>query len=117
MPKTLKPLTATLSQAIHELVRDGDSVALEGFTHLIPFAAGHEIIRQRKRNLTQDGTQIYGWTQFWKCLSMPFYGYTKSGWPDYLPPTFVRRFSTEPLRVVRREVKVAGGPIQLEFDM
>jgi glutaconate CoA-transferase subunit A len=42
----------TLTEAISELVRDGDSVALEGFTHLIPFAAGHEIIRQRKRNLT-----------------------------------------------------------------
>src|SRR6202007_2839411 len=41
-----------LKEAIHELVRDGDAVALEGFTHLIPFAAGHEIIRQRKRNLT-----------------------------------------------------------------
>jgi len=33
-------------------VRDGDTVALEGFTHLIPFAAGHEIIRQQRRNLT-----------------------------------------------------------------
>jgi glutaconate CoA-transferase, subunit A len=52
MPKTPKPLTTTLAQAIHEFVRDGDAVALEGFTHLIPFAAGHEIIRQRKRNLT-----------------------------------------------------------------
>ena len=47
-PKIPKPLTTTLSQAIHEFVRDGDAVALEGFTHLIPFAAGHEIIRQRK---------------------------------------------------------------------
>jgi glutaconate CoA-transferase, subunit A len=41
-----------LSDAIGELVRDGDSVAMEGFTHLIPFAAGHEVIRQRKRDLT-----------------------------------------------------------------
>jgi glutaconate CoA-transferase, subunit A len=41
-----------LSDAISELVHDGDQVACEGFTHLIPFAAGHEIIRQRKRNLT-----------------------------------------------------------------
>jgi glutaconate CoA-transferase subunit A len=41
----------TLSQAIAQHVRDGQSVALEGFTHLIPFAAGHEIIRQRRRNL------------------------------------------------------------------
>jgi glutaconate CoA-transferase subunit A len=52
MPKSLNPLSSTLSQAINEFVRDGDSVALEGFTHLIPFAAGHEIIRQRKKNLT-----------------------------------------------------------------
>jgi glutaconate CoA-transferase, subunit A len=41
-----------LKQAIAEMVRDGDIVALEGFTHLIPFAAGHEIIRQGRRNLT-----------------------------------------------------------------
>ena len=41
-----------LSDAIAELVHDGDSVALEGFTHLIPFAAGHEIIRQGRRDLT-----------------------------------------------------------------
>jgi glutaconate CoA-transferase subunit A len=41
-----------LSEAIGELVNDGDSVAMEGFTHLIPFAAGHEVIRQRKRDLT-----------------------------------------------------------------
>jgi glutaconate CoA-transferase subunit A len=34
------------------LVHDGDTVAMEGFTHLIPFAAGHEIIRQRRRDLT-----------------------------------------------------------------
>jgi glutaconate CoA-transferase, subunit A len=52
MPKTPNPLTTTLSQAIDQFVRDGDSLALEGFTHLIPFAAGHEIIRQRKKNLT-----------------------------------------------------------------
>jgi glutaconate CoA-transferase subunit A len=40
-----------LKEAIAANVRDGDSVALEGFTHLIPFAAGHEIIRQQRRNL------------------------------------------------------------------
>lgn len=43
---------ATLRDAIADLVRDGDTVACEGFTHLIPFAAGHEIIRQRRRDLT-----------------------------------------------------------------
>jgi glutaconate CoA-transferase subunit A len=42
----------TLSEAIGRYVRDGDTVALEGFTHLIPFAAGHEIIRQKRRELT-----------------------------------------------------------------
>jgi glutaconate CoA-transferase subunit A len=41
----------TLQEAIASHVRDGDSVALEGFTHLIPFAAGHEIIRQGRRRL------------------------------------------------------------------
>jgi glutaconate CoA-transferase, subunit A len=42
----------SLSDAVSRLVHDGDMVALEGFTHLIPFAAGHEIIRQRRRDLT-----------------------------------------------------------------
>ena len=43
---------ASMRDAIRELVHDGDVVAIEGFTHLISFAAGHEIIRQRKRDLT-----------------------------------------------------------------
>jgi glutaconate CoA-transferase subunit A len=43
---------ATMHDAVAELVRDGDTVAIEGFTHLICFAAGHEIIRQRRRDLT-----------------------------------------------------------------
>lgn len=42
----------TLHAAIADLVKDGDAVALEGFTHLIPMAAGHEIIRQGRRQLT-----------------------------------------------------------------
>jgi glutaconate CoA-transferase subunit A len=42
----------SLREAIREFVRDGDTVALEGFTHLIPFAAGHEIVRQQRRGLT-----------------------------------------------------------------
>ena len=41
----------TLREAVAELVHDGDRVALEGFTHLIPFSAGHEIIRQLRREL------------------------------------------------------------------
>jgi glutaconate CoA-transferase, subunit A len=42
----------SLEEAIASSVHDGDVVALEGFTHLIPFAAGHEVIRQQRRDLT-----------------------------------------------------------------
>ncbi|MDQ0379627.1 CoA transferase subunit A [Amycolatopsis thermophila] len=42
----------SLRDAVAQLVHDGDTVALEGFTHLIPHAAGQEIIRQRRRDLT-----------------------------------------------------------------
>ena len=42
----------TLRDAVAELIDDGDEVALEGFTHLIPVTAGREIIRQGKRELT-----------------------------------------------------------------
>src|SRR5437879_13685735 len=41
-----------LAEAVELTLRDGDTVAMEGFTHLIPFAAGHEVIRQRRRHLT-----------------------------------------------------------------
>ena len=42
----------SLAEGVAALVHDGDTVALEGFTHLIPVAAGHEIIRQGRRDLT-----------------------------------------------------------------
>jgi glutaconate CoA-transferase subunit A len=42
----------SLREAVADLVRDGDTVAMEGFTHLIPTLAGHEIIRQERRDLT-----------------------------------------------------------------
>jgi glutaconate CoA-transferase subunit A len=42
----------SMRDAVSRHVRDGDVVVIEGFTHLISFAAGHEIIRQRRRNLT-----------------------------------------------------------------
>jgi glutaconate CoA-transferase subunit A len=48
---TVSGKVASMRDAIRDLVRDGDTVAIEGFTHLISFAAGHEIIRQRKRDL------------------------------------------------------------------
>ena len=43
---------ASMRDAVAALVRDGDTVAIEGFTHLISFSAGHEIIRQGRRDLT-----------------------------------------------------------------
>jgi glutaconate CoA-transferase, subunit A len=42
----------SLAQAVEDNLRDGDIVAMEGFTHLIPFAAGHEVIRQGRKRLT-----------------------------------------------------------------
>ena len=42
----------SMQDAVARFVRDGDTVVIEGFTHLICFAAGHEIIRQRRRDLT-----------------------------------------------------------------
>lgn len=42
----------SLADAVAATVRDGDTVAMEGFTHLIPTAAGHEVIRQRRKDLT-----------------------------------------------------------------
>jgi glutaconate CoA-transferase subunit A len=42
----------SLREAVAAHIRDGQTLSLEGFTHLIPFAAGHEIIRQGRRRLT-----------------------------------------------------------------
>ena len=42
----------SLKDAVASLIKDGDTIAMEGFTHLIPYAAGHEVIRQKRRNLT-----------------------------------------------------------------
>jgi glutaconate CoA-transferase subunit A len=47
----VQTIITTLSDAVATHVHDGDTVALEGFTHLIPHAAGHELIRQRRRDL------------------------------------------------------------------
>ncbi len=48
----MKSKVASLSEAIADFVKDGDTVVIEGFTHLICFAAGHEIIRQGRKGLT-----------------------------------------------------------------
>src|SRR5207237_5579524 len=42
----------SMRDAVSRFVHDGDTAVLAGFTHLICFAAGHEIIRQRRRDLT-----------------------------------------------------------------
>ncbi len=49
--RTFMAEIVSLREGIAELVHDGDGVALEGFTHLIPFAAGHEILRQGQNEL------------------------------------------------------------------
>src|SRR5215211_4097532 len=53
-PVGARPMSRFLSlaEAVQSNVRDGDTVAMEGFTHLIPHAAGHEIIRQQRKHLT-----------------------------------------------------------------
>lgn len=48
----MKNKVHSMKDAVSSLVHDGDTVVIEGFTHLICFAAGHEIIRQGKKNLT-----------------------------------------------------------------
>lgn len=48
----MKDKVASMREAVASLVRDGDTLVIEGFTHLISFAAAHEIIRQGKKDLT-----------------------------------------------------------------
>src|SRR5690348_6786440 len=55
VPHRRKPMTTQimpLAEAVARFVKDGQTLAMEGFTHLIPFAAGHEVIRQRRKDLT-----------------------------------------------------------------
>jgi glutaconate CoA-transferase, subunit A len=52
VPESRRARVMSLAEAVAGFVGDGAAVAMEGFTHLIPFAAGHEVIRQRKRDLT-----------------------------------------------------------------
>src|SRR5437588_11402531 len=46
------PQFISLAEAVAANIRDCNAVAMEGFTHLIPHAAGHEVIRQRRKRLT-----------------------------------------------------------------
>src|SRR6202158_4373908 len=45
-------VVTSLREAVAGIIHDGDTVAFEGFTHLIPFAAGHEVTRRARRDLT-----------------------------------------------------------------
>ncbi len=45
---------ANMQEATSRFVHDGDTVVMEGFTHWIPFAAGHELIRKRRTDPTQE---------------------------------------------------------------
>ncbi|MEO8159909.1 MAG: CoA-transferase [Arenimonas sp.] len=47
----MSPVFASLEELVARFVADGECLALEGFTHLIPFAAAHELIRQRRKDL------------------------------------------------------------------
>jgi glutaconate CoA-transferase subunit A len=47
----MKNKILTMKQAVEQYVKDGDTIVIEGFTHLICFASGHEIIRQKKKDL------------------------------------------------------------------
>jgi len=49
----------SLADAVAELVHDGDTVAAEGFTHLIPFAAGHELSAAAAAEILQDGGNAF----------------------------------------------------------
>lgn len=95
----------SLRDAVAEFIKDGDTVALEGFTHLIPFAAGHEIIRQGRSNLTLVrmtpdivADQLVG-----------------AGIVTKMVFAFTGNSSVGSLYAIRRAVE-AGGPASLELE-
>jgi glutaconate CoA-transferase subunit A len=103
LPDTSK--VGSLRDAVQELIRDGDTVAIEGFTHLICFAAGHEIIRQRKRDLTL-------------CRLTPDVIYDQmvaAGVASKLVFSWLGNPGVGSLHAVRRAVEQGdGGPLELE---
>src|SRR5258706_453406 len=95
----------SLSAAVSEFVHDGDSVALEGFTHLICFAAAHEIIRQERRRLTL-------------CRLTPDVAYDQmigAGCADKLVFSWAGNPGAGPLYALRRAVE-DGVPRPLELE-
>jgi glutaconate CoA-transferase subunit A len=94
-----------MSEAVDRFVRDGDTLVIEGFTHLICFAAGHEIIRQGKKNLTA-------------CRLTPDLVYDQliaAGCVDKLVFSWAGNPGVGPLNSLRRAVEQGiPHPIQLE---
>jgi glutaconate CoA-transferase subunit A len=95
----------SMDQAIAQFVRDGDVVVIEGFTHLICFAAAHEIIRQRRRHLTL-------------CRLTPDLVYDQliaAGCADKLVFSWAGNPGVGSLHALRRAVeKSIPGPLELE---
>jgi glutaconate CoA-transferase subunit A len=97
--------TMTMREAVGAYVHDGDTVSLEGFTHLIPTAAGHEIIRQGRRDLT-----VIRMTADIVVDQM-----LAAGCVSKLVSSFVGNSSAGSLGELRRRVE-SGQPEPLEFE-
>src|SRR3954471_19592524 len=95
---------ATMRDAVAELVRDGDTVAIEGFTHLICFAAGHEIIRQGRRGLT-----------LWRLTPDLIYDQMiAAGCPEKLVFSWAENPGAGSLQAFRRAAEGKAAPLELE---
>src|SRR5438105_3696856 len=97
---------ASMRDAVAELVRDGDTVAIEGFTHLICFAAGHEIIRQGRRDLTL-------------CRMTPDVIYDQmigAGVASKLVFSWLGNPGVGSLHAIRRRIEAADGSEPLEIE-
>jgi glutaconate CoA-transferase subunit A len=95
---------ASMRDAIAELVHDGDTVAIEGFTHLICFAAGHEIIRQGRRDLIL-------------CRMTPDVIYDQmigAGVASKLVFSWLGNPGVGSLHAIRRRIEAAENPLEIE---
>ena len=95
-----------MREAVASLVHDGDTVAIEGFTHLICFAAGHEIIRQSRRDLTL-------------CRMTPDVIYDQmigAGVASKLVFSWLGNPGVGSLHAIRRRIEGVDGPAPLEIE-
>ena len=96
----------SMREAVASLVHDGDTVAIEGFTHLICFAAGHEIIRQSRRDLTL-------------CRMTPDVIYDQmigAGVASKLVFSWLGNPGVGSLHAIRRRIEGVDGPAPLEIE-